>query len=648
MSGIVGLLNLSNEPADRTLLDAMLTAIAYRGPDGLGRWVEGPVALGHALLHTTPESLGESQPLRDESGTLVLTFDGRVDGREDLRHVLQSKGLPLRWGTDAELVLRAYQLWDEECPAHVLGDFAFAMWDGGKRRLFCARDALGVRPFYYAVAVDRFLFASELAPLLQDARVSREPNEGVLVEHLTDSVNDEEGTLFQGILRLPAAHCLSVGQGRRQKRRYWQPDPERRLECHSDQEFAEHFGELFRSAMCDRLRSHRPVAIELSGGVDSSSITAVAQQIQGAGSNRVQAFSLRYPGWDCDESEYIDAVVSKSGVSSRRITYEPLPRSYFVEQVSRYCDLPDYPNNAAFDLTRGAMAAEGIRVVLTGMGGDEWLWASPGKYADLLLRLSPVEYVRQYRADSAPPWNVPLTEVIFNYTLRQLMPLPLRRALKRMAGRRLRPPRWIPVEFARRSHWAERQAAQPDFSCCRSFVQRAFWLTLSGGFLTHHLEMAERTAARHGLEIRHPFHDRRLVEAAFVLPIEQRQRGQHTKWVLRNACRDLLPSNVIERRTKAEFSQLFNEALRALGGESAFHGLEISSLGWVCGPDLARKYRLFEELYLKGDAKYLEHEWVLWIALAIEWWYRENIAESGAPATATDSVLSANLGCGTK
>src|SRR5476649_2651280 len=148
MSGIAGIYNLDGQPVDRARMQRMTDMMAYRGPDGMGCWIDGPVGLGHAMLHTTPESLREIQPLSDERSALCVTLDGRVDNRSELHAALQSKGQPLRTDTDAELVLQAYACWGEDCPQHILGDFAFAIWDGRNRKLFCARDALGIKPFY--------------------------------------------------------------------------------------------------------------------------------------------------------------------------------------------------------------------------------------------------------------------------------------------------------------------------------------------------------------------------------------------------------------------------------------------------------------------------------------------------------------------
>lgn len=282
MSGITGVCNVDGRPVDPALLQRMTQAIAHRGPDGIGHWLAGPIALGHAMLYTTPESLRETQPLSMDltrQGGLCLTLDGRVDNRSELWAALKSKGCAPRADTDAELVLRAYECWGEDCARHIIGDFAFAVWDGPNRKLFCARDLRGIKPFYYVFDGRAFIFSSELRPLLDAPGFERRLNSGMLGEHLCDCVTSQEQTLYQNILRLPPAHRLVLKDGALRVSRHFDFDPGKSIRYGSDQEYAEHFFEIFREAVSCRLRSHAPVALSLSGGLDSCSILGMAGQL---------------------------------------------------------------------------------------------------------------------------------------------------------------------------------------------------------------------------------------------------------------------------------------------------------------------------------------------------------------------------------
>ena len=221
MSGIAGIYNLDGRAVDPELLEQMTAAIAHRGPDGSGKWIHRNVGFSHQKLSTTPEALRETQPLYDDDLKLGLTFDGRIDNRAEIRELLEAAGARLRTDSDAEMVLTAYRCWGKACAAKILGDFALAVWDAGNRRLFCARDVLGIRPFYYYFDSRTFIFASELQQIFRLPLVPREPNEGMIGEYLVSAVNNKEETLTKGILRLPPAHLLIVEPGRIRKQDYW-------------------------------------------------------------------------------------------------------------------------------------------------------------------------------------------------------------------------------------------------------------------------------------------------------------------------------------------------------------------------------------------------------------------------------------------
>jgi asparagine synthase (glutamine-hydrolysing) len=390
VSGIAGIYNLDGQPVDRALLGRMTDVIAHRGPDGAGHWICDSVGLGHRMLHTTSESLYEEQPVVHESGQLVLTADARIDNRKELIGTLAINGKPKEQITDAELILKAYGKWGGACPEKLLGDFAFAIWDGREHCLFCARDPLGIKPFYYHGDGRRFLFGSELCQLFADSFVGREPNEGMIGECLACAITDQEETLYRGVLRLPPAHFLFVRPGQLRKERYWDIDPSFSIRHQSNLEYAEHFLEIFTEAMRCRLRSHKPVGAFVSGGLDSSSIVSITQSLYHNGALAdpgLETFSLIFPALDCDESNYIRDVVRMWGIKCNTVCAEELDASYYAADVSRYQDFPNYPNGSMCDRLRILAREKGFRVLLTGYGGDEWLTGSLYHYADLLRQL---------------------------------------------------------------------------------------------------------------------------------------------------------------------------------------------------------------------------------------------------------------------
>src|SRR5262249_55006083 len=270
VSGLAGVFGLHGRAVDAKLLKKLTAAVAHRGPDGEGYWSDGPVGLGHRISRTTPESLSEKQPLLDEGGNLCLVLDGRVDNRAELAAWLRDEGVRLRADTDAELVLQSYALWADGCASHLVGDFAFAIWDRGRRRLFCARDPLGIRPLYYWIRDQTFVCGSELRQVLDTLPLGPEPNEAAVGEYLSSRLVDLEETLYRGIRRLAPGHVLTVDGGGVRAVRYFNVDPRREIRYASDDEYAEHFGEILREAVRCRLRRGRPRARFLSVGAGPS------------------------------------------------------------------------------------------------------------------------------------------------------------------------------------------------------------------------------------------------------------------------------------------------------------------------------------------------------------------------------------------
>jgi asparagine synthase (glutamine-hydrolysing) len=623
MSGIAAIYHHDGRPVSPSLLERMAETIGHRGPDAAGYWLGGPVGLAHRMLHTTPESLQEEQPFLDETGHLCLTFDGRVDNRDELRAALEVRGKQLRTNTDAELVLRAYEYWDEECPKHLLGDFAFVIWDGPNRRLFCARDVLGLRPLYYYSDDRTFLCGSEPQALFADPATPREPNEGMIGEYLARAITDQEETLYLGLFRLPPAHGLIVQPGRLRKVRYWDVDPARKIHYRTDAEYAACFAEIFKEAVRCRLRSPGPVGSYLSGGLDSSSVVGMVQSLHRAGTLAdpgFETFSMLFPGLSCDESAYIQDVVRIWGIKSNTVCPQASDTSSYATQVQRYHDFPNYPNGAMSDPLKALAHVKGFRVLLTGLGGDDWLMGSFYHYADLLRRLRIPALIRQARFDShLSTLIVPLSSVL-QYGVKPILPRPIRRAMRWML-RRDGFPRWMDPHFARRIHLAERirrEAVRRPFA---SFAQEDVYRSACSGFGAHFSEVEERSASWFGLEQRHPLHDRRLIEFALALPEEQRWRRDQTKFVLRQAMQDLLPATIRQRVTKADFSHVFAEALQAQGGDHLFDSLTIASMGWVDGERVREMYRELSQHYATGDGRYTRYIWPLWLAYGVELWF---------------------------
>ena len=276
---------------------AMTALLERRGPDGSHHLLDGPAALGHTLLATTPEALHEVLPLTDAASGCSITADVRLDNREEL---LPALGLAeeARVIGDGELMLRAYLLWGEACLEHLLGDFAFAIWDPRSQRLFAARDQMGLRQLIHChVPGELFAFATEPEAILALPDVPRRINEARIADYLDDlEAADFTSTFYEGLYRLPPAHCLTVDASGLQIRRYWALQPVTELQLDSDEAYAAAFLMVFTKAVRSRLRCAGPVGSMLSGGMDSGSVVAVATRLlQAEGRGPLQTFSAVGP-----------------------------------------------------------------------------------------------------------------------------------------------------------------------------------------------------------------------------------------------------------------------------------------------------------------------------------------------------------------
>ncbi|HET6568746.1 MAG TPA: lasso peptide isopeptide bond-forming cyclase, partial [Rhodothermales bacterium] len=374
MSGITGLLFLDGRPVEADTLSGMTAALAHRGPDGSGRWVQGSAGLGHHMLWSTPESLTEKLPYEHAASGLVVTSDARIDNRDEL---LAQLGLDRRRERpigDSEIIAAAYERWGEDCPDRLIGDFAFAIWDARRQGFFCARDCFGVKPiYYYHHRGHLFAFASEIKALLRLNEVPRRLNEARVADYLASVSDDKAATFYAGILRIPPAHCLWVDSEGLRIREYWRLDPSRELRLGSDEAYAETFREVFTEAVRCRVRSAFPVGSTVSGGLDSSSIACVASGMLNAPETPpFHTFSFVFDAVpESDERAYIEAALSVLSAEKHYVHPDRFGVFGDVERTLWHLDQPPFIRNlylwkALYEDARKA----GVRVLLDGEDGD--------------------------------------------------------------------------------------------------------------------------------------------------------------------------------------------------------------------------------------------------------------------------------------
>jgi asparagine synthase (glutamine-hydrolysing) len=546
----------------------MVESVAHRGPDGAGTWSEGPVGLGHRMLHTTPESLNEEFPLTSKTGDLVVTADARIDNRDELIAVLGLTGRPREEITDAELILGAYRRWDERCPEMLLGDFAFAIWDRPNQTLFCARDHFGVKQLYFYSSNRIFVFASEIKALLCLPQVPRGLNEARLADYLMLISEDKSATLYQDIFRLPPGHTLTASRKVTRTRSYWALDPTREVRFRSDAEYAETFRDIFTEAVRCRLRSVRSVGSMLSGGLDSSSITCAARDLMGRnGAKRLHTFSGVYDDVpECDERPYINAVLAHGGVEPHFVHPERLsPLSDWESTLLREDEPLWNPQMAVHWLAYRAAQDENVRVLLDGFGGDFVVSHGTAYLAELARAGRWITLVSE-AAGLGKHLDRPLWKIVWRGGLAPLAPQSVRQARRRLWRRNgvmetynapIRP------DFAQRISLAERVASlQGERHRPARSSREEHWLELTSGLApSWSLAVLDRTAALFRIEPRFPFFDRRLAEYCLALPPEQKMRQGWTRMIMRRALINVLPEEIRWRGGKADLSPSFNHGL---------------------------------------------------------------------------------------
>ncbi|RWC40772.1 MAG: lasso peptide isopeptide bond-forming cyclase [Mesorhizobium sp.] len=570
MSGVAGILLRGGHARAVAAADIqqMLARMRHRGPDGSSWWLDANIVLGHAWLNTTDEA--GPGPLTMAGGKLAITADCRLDNRDEL---LARLGIRDQSVADAIVVMRAYLRWGEACPEHLQGDFAFAIWDGERQSLFCARDHFGVKPFYYHAADRRFSFASEIGPILGVEGVGTDISEHRISGFLAGLPDDPQSTPYSDIFSLPARHSLTVTAQQVVLRRYWQIEPSARpLRSDASEEFAH----LFSQSVRNRMRGSQAVGAMLSGGLDSSSIACVAG-LQNAAARRpkLPTFSLIFEkGSPMDERLFIDAVLDHQKVDATLIPvgdYAPFAEFERVLEEQEGTFLAP-----GLTLTRGiyrTAGAKGIKVLLDGHGGDEVVsqghghlheLANAGRWTDLWREIrsasntygdSTLGLYFQFLTLYGPAWRIAKLRHLAN------------RALNRFRKQVPRGRSWrdlINPDLARRTELVDRfhraGYMPPGVQASDALSHR--WI-LSNGYVPHAFEVLDKAAANFGVEPRYPFWDKPLVEFCLALPGEEKLSHGFGRYVLRRAMQGVLPTAVQWRRDKIDFTaNLVNGMLR--------------------------------------------------------------------------------------
>ncbi len=619
MCGIAGILSSRGREA----IQAMTDALAHRGPDGQGYYHDERISLGHRRLSII-DLAGGKQPISNETDTLQLICNGEIYNSPELRTQLINSGHTFKTKTDVEVILHLYEEHGEDCVKYLRGMFAFAVWDSEDQTLFLARDHLGQKPLFFYQRGQDFLFASEIKSILASGVVEPEIDLNGLWHYVSLRFMPDRYSLFKNIQKLPAATSLLIKNGDLRLRRYWELDFTTKLR-NSEHEIEDGLDSLLDETVKMHLLSDVRVGAFLSGGIDSTTISAM---MAGASKAPVPTFSIGVKEQGFNELPLARLVAERYGLESHeKIAQADLV--HLLPSMVYHMDEPADPFGVGVYLV-SKLAAETVKVVLSGDGGDE-SFAGYDRYAGQRV----VDYYCML-----PEW--------------------LRRQIMERLVNRI-PESFAYKSFAQKAKWVhdlsffshgERYAesmsilrftntAKQDLFTARARHQiddddslskvlvhfnadnatdptdRMLYTDLMTRIPDHNMVIGDRMSMAHSLEARSPFVDYRLVEYAASIPADLELNGRKLKYILRRVASRYLPNELVDRKKQGFGFPLgiwmrseLKDFLQQLFADSRFVQIGIFNRVYIT--------RLLNE-HLSGKA---DHSYRLWILLNLEIWYR--------------------------
>jgi asparagine synthase (glutamine-hydrolysing) len=544
MSVQAGIWNFDGQPVSRTLIESYSRRLAKYGPDGESTFFDGSIAMLYRPFHTTSESRLERQPYISPAGN-IITWGGRLDNREELAAQLTDR--PSIMMTDMDVVAAAFDRWGSDCFAKFIGDWAFAGWSPKERTLTLAIDYMAIKHLHYYLKGESLTWCTDLEALVLESGDQFDVDDEYVAGYL--AYNPSPGrTPYLQIRSVEPGHFVRIHAGHAVSSGHFKFKPKLKIRYKTDAEYEEHFRHVFRRAVCRRLRSDAPILADLSGGLDSSSIVCMADDIltkESTATPRLNTYShydLGEP--DGDDLHYLTIIEKKRGVPGHHLNIAQYPNSL----------LPDPEAFAAAPGTLGRApelereceriwSSGGYRVRLCGIGGDEMLAGVPDprpELADLIVRARPLQFMRQVTA-----WSLVKRQPWAHIVLRAaalLVPASVQAHLIKEAE--LAP--WLSTLFARSCRLSRRQLGPME--------RFGFWLPsrqeCARTVVAMSLLMAKSDDSIAGREVRYPYLDQDLVEFVLSIPREQLIRPGQRRSLMRRALRSVVPDEILLRRTK--------------------------------------------------------------------------------------------------
>lgn len=552
MGAQAGAWNFDGKPADEDLLEKLNKAVAQHAPDGGSRYTHGSIGMLYRSSHTTQESYFEHQPHVTSRG-IVVTWDGRLDNREELITEFREQLSVSRMTTDASIVAAAFESLGTDCFPKLVGDWAVSIWDPSEQSLTLAKDFMGIRHLYYYLTPKRIVWCTHLAPIVLLSEVTFCLDEEYVAGYLA-WYPAEQLTPYREIQAVPAGTFVTIRNRTAISCSHWSFEPGRRIHYNTDAEYEEHFRHVFRQAVRRRLRSDKPILGELSGGIDSTSIVCMADDILAKGEaetpslDTVSFYDPTEPAGD--ERQYFNRVEEKRG--KRGHHFDRSKYGYYFSFIYHdFVAVPATPGRligaemALFEM----MQHQGYRVILSGIGGDEFVGGIPNPealLADLIVLLQPINLAKQLAAWSLVkkrPWIH-----LFLQTLGLLLPSSIRAIFLEQA--KVAP--WVDTQFARRHRLASKLLGPQGW--------HGFWRPSRRQTAQTLVAMRRQFAFTppHSLrfeEKRYPYLDKTVVEFVMSIPATQLLRPRQRRSLMRRALLGIVPPEILLRKSKGYTSR---------------------------------------------------------------------------------------------
>lgn len=561
MSAITGIFYRNDKTVKFETIKKMNDKMSHRGPDGSSIWFRKSIGFGHQTLFTTLESLLEKLPYEDEGSGLVITADARIDNRKELSTQLDL--VDNEYISDSYYIIKAYEKWGENCPEYLLGDFAFAIWDEEREKLFCARDHMGIKPFYYYMDENIFIFGTEIKSLFEIPNILHKKNNLKIAEHFSFLFNDKTNTFYDKISRLPQATKIALTKTTFEINEYWKLDVALEIKMDNDEEYTKSFYELFAEAVNCRLRSQSKIGSLLSGGIDSSSVVCTARKLLENKNIDIETYSAIFKtSQECDESYFINKVIQGGNIKPHFIEADKISPLYDIETILWHLEEPMYAPNFFFHWFIHQKAGQNdVRVILEGFDGDTTLSHAEYFLVDYLKNFQWIKGIKEFLIHSRrSKKNIRKMDLLISLILPFIPSFFLALIRKFYISMGKSNDYLVNKELFEKYNVNKRlKQYQKDYKLSSRSSKNFHYFKLSSSGLQINLEAINKSAAAAGVEARFPFFDKRLVEFCLALPLEQKINNGWTRYILRNSMENILPEEVQWRSDKGMLGSNFRK-----------------------------------------------------------------------------------------